>query len=353
VSCSRSYEIDIAAFLEDASAPELAEFREHYPVCAECAAEVRAWTDLDALLRAARPQAADDHPAPARLLAYRDESAAVDPAERERIARHLAGCPSCRDELGALGTWDAAYRPAAVVSAADAPPLAYRVRPGLAREPSSPGRRRLADWLARLRDLVLHPAFAYALVLLLLYPAVTGVLERSVPTGEGLLEEYEALEPAAQTLERKRAERSDAPEELREQLRVFSERLGAPEPAELRERAAAKSAPAPATAPAPAGAVAGDASEIDAFDDAALRGFAAAAQEAEVPAPSFRVAIPDEIRAAPGFEVRVRHPDGRRELRWRFAAAEAGPVVDLPLPPDWPTGESLVVQVLALPSAPP
>ena len=53
MDCRRAFDVDLAAFLADARAPEWAEFRAHYPGCPACAAEVRAWTELDRLLHAA------------------------------------------------------------------------------------------------------------------------------------------------------------------------------------------------------------------------------------------------------------------------------------------------------------
>ena len=51
MSCQRIQEIDLAGFLASPRDAEFASFREHYPVCAECAAELRAWTELEIVLR--------------------------------------------------------------------------------------------------------------------------------------------------------------------------------------------------------------------------------------------------------------------------------------------------------------
>jgi len=149
MSCRRAFDLDLADFVAGSARPEWAEFRAHYARCAECSAEVRAWTELHLLLQA--PAA---HPAEAVLLRFETEPGRLPAAERRAVEEHLARCPSCRDELAALRRFDfTALEPKAAVAPAPRPSFAERI-----------GR------------LVLHPAFAYALVLLLLYPALEGRL---------------------------------------------------------------------------------------------------------------------------------------------------------------------------------
>src|SRR5437867_332609 len=139
MDCRRAFETDLADFVANAGKAEWAEFRTHYPGCPACAAEVRAWTELHVLLGTASA-----HPAEDRLLRYETERDALPPAERGAIAQHLAECRSCADELRALRRFDLA---------ALAPRAAARSR---------------AWWPAftsRAWRIVLHPAFAYALVL--------------------------------------------------------------------------------------------------------------------------------------------------------------------------------------------
>jgi hypothetical protein len=93
MSCRRSFDIDLAAFLRDPHARELADFVDHYPRCPWCAAEVRAWTEVHHAF-------APPHLEPARLLAYR--AGALAGADRDRVDRHVAGCRSCAEELRAL-----------------------------------------------------------------------------------------------------------------------------------------------------------------------------------------------------------------------------------------------------------
>ena len=147
MSCRRAFDLDLVDFVAGSARPEWAEFRAHYARCAECSAEVRAWTELHLLLQ---PPAA--HPAEELLLRFETERGLLPAAERRAVEEHLARCPSCNDELAALRRFDfTALEPK--VAASPAPSF--------------------AEWLRRL---VLHPAFAYAIVLLLLYPALEGRL---------------------------------------------------------------------------------------------------------------------------------------------------------------------------------
>jgi hypothetical protein len=146
MSCRRAFDVDLADFLAHATRPEWAEFRAHYPRCATCAAEVRAWTELHVELSAAGGAL---HPAPEALARFAEAPAALPEPERRTIARHLEACLPCADEVRTLGRLDLA----ALVAAP-------RKAPGRAWFPGFVGR------------LVLHPAFAYALVLALVVPAL-------------------------------------------------------------------------------------------------------------------------------------------------------------------------------------
>ena len=149
MSCRRAFDLDLADFVAGSARPEWAEFRAHYARCAACSAEVRAWTELHLLLQ---PPAA--HPAEELLLRFETERDRLPAAERRAVQEHLAHCVSCNDELAALRCFDfTALEPRAAAVPAPGPSFGER-----------------------LRRLVLHPAFAYAIVLLLLYPALEGRL---------------------------------------------------------------------------------------------------------------------------------------------------------------------------------
>ena len=184
MGCRKAFEVDLPAFLAEATRPEFAEFREHYPQCRDCSAEVRAWTEVHLLLVAGGP-GADAHPTEERLLQFEENPEALPAAPRKSIEEHLARCRSCTDELATLRAMDLASLEAAVGGAERGPvapePAEWRAErrerapEAVRRRPSAPARL-----LSCVRGLALHPAFAYALVLLvLLYPAVKGLLEDS------------------------------------------------------------------------------------------------------------------------------------------------------------------------------
>ncbi|MDJ0846784.1 MAG: hypothetical protein QNK04_00240 [Myxococcota bacterium] len=145
MDCRRSQEIDLPAFLADSRDAAFADFRAHYPGCRDCSAELRIWTELHEALAA-------PHPEPERLARY----AELEPAERATIDRHTVRCPGCREELAALAAFEPALLRAAAPVAASAPSLLDRLRKAL----------------VPVRRVVWHPAFAYALVGLLLLPVV-------------------------------------------------------------------------------------------------------------------------------------------------------------------------------------
>ncbi len=159
MGCRRSQEIDLPAFLADPRDEAFADFRGHYPGCRDCSAELRVWTELHESLSAR-------HPEPERLARY----AELPAAERAGIDRHTARCPGCREELTALAAFDPAWLGAAA-AAPDGPSLLERLRAAL----------------APVGRVVWHPAFAYALVGLLLLPVVQRLASTpSAPTVDQL-----------------------------------------------------------------------------------------------------------------------------------------------------------------------
>ena len=140
MGCTRAFDIDLVAFLAEPRAEAFADFRAHYPRCAVCAAEMRAWTELAEQLGRER------HPAATALAEY----ASLPAQERAAIDRHAAGCARCREELRVLEAFDPALL----------------TRPAPAAEPVGPG------WLERLPRLFWHPAFAYGVALLVVAPVL-------------------------------------------------------------------------------------------------------------------------------------------------------------------------------------
>jgi hypothetical protein len=140
MTCRKAFDLDLVACLLDAERPEWSEFREHYPRCPECAAEVRTWTELQSTL-------APPHPGPEDLIRFEARANDMDPEARKAVAAHIATCRSCRDELRALHAFDPR-----TVAAARAPAAARSRR-----------------WWSPVR-LVVHPAFAYGVALAFAFP---------------------------------------------------------------------------------------------------------------------------------------------------------------------------------------
>src|SRR5262245_20798773 len=100
VPCSRFQELDVAEFAVDPRSPEWAEFRDHFPRCAECSREAARFGVLAAALRSENA-GASAHPSDAQLLALARVPAELARDERARLEAHLAGCAPCRTELAA------------------------------------------------------------------------------------------------------------------------------------------------------------------------------------------------------------------------------------------------------------
>lgn len=166
MKCQQAFALDLAAFVVDPSADAWAGFRAHYPGCIDCAAEVAVWDEMQTFLRSGGPGTTTVHPPKELLLRYAEHRASLSAIEAALVGKHLASCRTCPDELAALRTFDFS-----VVSPAMVP---HVPRWGAVAR----------AMVASMRSLVLHPAVAYALVLLLLYPAVMQLrlVARGVPT---------------------------------------------------------------------------------------------------------------------------------------------------------------------------
>jgi hypothetical protein len=184
MTCRRAFDLDLVACLLDAARPEWSEFREHYPRCPECAAEVRTWTELQSTL-------APPHPAPEDLIRFEARANDMDPEARKAVAAHIATCRSCRDELRALHAFDPR-----TVAAAGAPAAAAKRR-----------------WWSPVR-LVLHPAFAYGVALALAFPLLAPQLRPLVERARQVVPSSwpaQVPAPAARVASRKEsADRTDA-----------------------------------------------------------------------------------------------------------------------------------------------
>jgi hypothetical protein len=335
MSC-QVHEIDLFDFLREPRAAEFRAFRHHYPLCAECAAEIRAWTELHEGLRAAA-----SHPAPAELLAFADASLAEP--RRDALARHVESCVTCRDELSALGSFAAAAEPAVLDLT---PPLWSRVG------------ERLRSWLWQ-------PALGYALALLLLVPLVA---DRWSELSNAALEAPPAPAPPAESKAhepqaRAEATRPDepppreaarpAPQVKLRAKKELADQPGAPPSGAFSDREVAqdeKAGTAKADRPSAASGLykrtrAPRAFESDALEGAEERGFAAAGRAgsqfrlvARHEGGNVLVDVPNPARAS-RFAA-VLHLDERRTLTQQVDVGE-GPTTVLLLPSSWFPGRGM------------
>lgn len=355
MSCHRAYQIDLPGFLEDASGPAFADFRAHYPGCDVCAAEVRAWTELDLQLRSAAAGGAA-HPGPEQLAAYARDAQALAPGERGGLDAHLARCRACRDELAALRAFLASGVPAASGAADTA------------------AQGTAARWLATLRGLLWQPAFAYALLAAVLVPALYrtlgpgGAADRDLAVV--LREEAVAREDRA-TVRAERPQPGTPPrpsgEAARDTAQAPPPEPGAEPLADLRlEQLRAhgyrvrESDAAVASDPAPEAAAKSQAPPLG----RQAAGRAPTAARSAVPVVTLRPDAVVEVRRpsgpealrlripvgerAPGarVEVVVTNPSGARELRERHTLGDAARALEVVVPVAWLTRGSHRVRVV-------
>jgi hypothetical protein len=179
-NCHKADEVDLAAVLTEPQNPEWEAFRQHYPQCEVCSTKVYQWTNLENILRTMGKEIPATHPSEERLAQFQQNPGILAPEEQHAIQQHLQACPACKEELSfdfsPMQQWLDEEKPAQARTAK---------RPTLGEA--------LVDQIARLleavRSLVLHPAFAYGIVLLLLLPRfltqslgpVSGPIDRSQP----------------------------------------------------------------------------------------------------------------------------------------------------------------------------
>lgn len=354
MSCRRSHEIDLPGFLEEAGAETFRAFREHYPRCVDCSAEVRAWTDLQLKLRGSDLS----HPEPDVLLRFSDSRETLGREQQGRVERHIASCAACRDELETLKHFDfpALNEPASGTEAA-------------------PWLSGLTDWLRRA---LWHPGLAYALVLILAIPLVAenwqatrietlvandrvAAIESLSKTQDGapaadlkqksrtelrISELQEKPEAAAKPNARSEHLAANAPTESFQALRALGY-IAATEPHEEPAEAFASRAPAQVRAPAMPLRAQAEASRGETHEDltSLKRARMVSPQRIEPPAQTLstrangallELRLPNPTGVEPGDEldVRIFRTDGSRELGEHLAAGANGFTL-LKIPADW------------------
>jgi hypothetical protein len=110
-------------------------------------------------------EATATHPSEEHLMQFQQNPGSLTAEDRNSIQQHLQTCPTCREEVSLLGSFDFSLiqkwideeKPAQVV---------VKKQPTISEALST----RIVHLLEAVRSLVLHPAFAYGIVLLLLLP---------------------------------------------------------------------------------------------------------------------------------------------------------------------------------------
>lgn len=319
MACRRAADIDLAAFLEDPPDPALAQFRAHYPDCPDCAREVRAWNALQARLREGAVGPNGAHPSEEQLLTFEERPHELQPDTRRLVEEHLALCRSCRDELGALRTFEFSPRTAA-------------------RAPTPPWRAAATGMLGRLRALVLHPAFAYGLVLLLLVPTILQQIRPPRPS------------PPMQPRSDRPADEGRAEQVVGPPNRVVREAAPAPKPLlGTPGREAMQEPPGEGAGRQRAEAPAVSTEWRTLTLGLPVMHFAVGGGGGGEPAPValtdvamgvvLRVVLPRGVEGP--TEIEVLSPDGAREMRERFATGTSGSagsaVVNMRIPASWLT----------------
>ncbi|MGH7961520.1 MAG: tetratricopeptide repeat protein, partial [Candidatus Binatia bacterium] len=108
-SCNRVSAIDLAAFIidpHDPDFPDFAAFRQHYPGCAVCTAEVAKWTRLGQLIQESSENPVARHPGTESLRQFRHRRGNLPAPDRQALEQHLQTCAGCREELSLLNPFD-------------------------------------------------------------------------------------------------------------------------------------------------------------------------------------------------------------------------------------------------------
>ena len=107
MNCRLAGETDLDRYLVDPREERFDAFRRHWPSCPECTRAVLEASRLEADLRSAEASPGARHPHSEMLLLFADGSRVLAPRARDEVARHVAGCRTCADELHALQRVDA------------------------------------------------------------------------------------------------------------------------------------------------------------------------------------------------------------------------------------------------------
>lgn len=168
--CRRASDIDLVTFLNDPGSAVWDEFRQHSTQCADCAAAMAQWNQLDTLLRAFGKTVADAHLTVEQLTQYQRAPQHLSVEERQTIGQHLRHCPDCSEELVSLQLFISAQVRDNTAARKATPTILARLQ--------AVGSR----FSAMIPQLFLRPTFAYAVALLVSIPTIRSYLTSSLPS---------------------------------------------------------------------------------------------------------------------------------------------------------------------------
>jgi len=106
VSCPFANDEELDAYLLDPRRDEFTSFRHHWPICPECAVRVMRASQMEEALRSIGLEGAGNHPAESVLLIFADDPTRLERVLSTEVARHVAACRTCADEIRALTAFE-------------------------------------------------------------------------------------------------------------------------------------------------------------------------------------------------------------------------------------------------------
>lgn len=149
------------------------EVEAHLAMCSKCQKELEELRWVSSGMKKIGQTSPLSHIPPEKLVVFLEEPQSLTPDEKRTIEKHLKSCGSCRDQLQTLKSANLELEA-----------LEEEQKPRPAMEASLWQRiTQTLVWLVR------KPAFAYAIVILLAYPALRWVLQQPEPTLPSVISE--------------------------------------------------------------------------------------------------------------------------------------------------------------------
>ena len=188
MGCPYTSTTDFSAFLVDSPDPEWVEFRHHYLQCQPCTVLVAEWTQLETALRSLENDTVDmssGHPTVEQLAQFQRRPELLSQQAQRTIQHHLGACPACSEEMTSIESFNFSLlddKASPANSAAEhTTPVHVQDREHISRPFTARLTGLIKSWeFERLQSIFFHPAFTYAVILLLCIPTLRYYTE---PTG--------------------------------------------------------------------------------------------------------------------------------------------------------------------------